>query len=167
MSPMKKQLYNKDGQLTSKEIIVFDVNDQLNLIMNIIGTPFEESIDFITGDDIKEYVRAFDEKKIVSLKNIYPEASDEVVDLLVNMLRFNPKERYSVDQCLEHSVFASFEREIEGGGRLIYLDYDHGSLHLSSNDIRALLMREVNYFNKIEKFEYLFGFLIIEITGGL
>lgn len=164
MSPVKKQLYDKEGRPTNKELTFFEVCDQLNLIFNIIGTPCKQDIEAIEREDIQEYLRNFSERKPADLEMIYPEASKEDLELLVGMLQFNPKKRLSVEQCLNHRVFGGYEKEGKQCNNVrIALDFERDDMHLCSYDIRALLLREVNFFNKIERFDYL-GSLIREIT---
>lgn len=55
-------------------------------------------------------------KKPLDLRHKYPGASDEALELLTMMLRFDPSERVTVDQALEHPYLSSCrkrEREVK------------------------------------------------------
>jgi len=41
----------------------------------------------------------------IDFKNFYTQASESALDLLENMLRFNPQKRYSAEECLAHKYF--------------------------------------------------------------
>jgi serine/threonine protein kinase len=47
-------------------------------------------------------VKAFPQRPSIDLKERYPAAKDEAVDLLIKMLNFNPFFRPSVQECLDH-----------------------------------------------------------------
>jgi len=162
MSPIKKP----DGMMQNeKDENLLDEYDQLNLIFNLLGTPEEKDLDFLTRQDRKKYVRNFGKIKKVDFSAIFPEATNEAIDLLSKMLAFNPKERLDVEDCLQHPFFEKlgFIEKLPRDIEPVYIDYDHDHLHLSSYDIRALILREVNKFNKIKDFDETFGFIINEI----
>ena len=54
----------------------------------------------------------------VPLKDLYTKAGPSTLDLLENMLKFNPQKRYSAEQCLAHPYFKGLHdksKEIESG----------------------------------------------------
>jgi hypothetical protein len=65
---------------------------QLNLILNLIGSPSNEDIEEIHSVRAKEYLRSM--KKIAKKKfsDVFPGANPIMLDLLENLLVFNPVE---------------------------------------------------------------------------
>jgi len=47
------------------------------------------------------------------LKDMFPTASPEALDLLKNLLHFNPNKRLSADQALKHPYVAQFHNPDE------------------------------------------------------
>jgi len=40
------------------------------------------------------------------LKDMFPSASDEAIDMMLNLLKFNPTKRLSVEEALQHPYVA-------------------------------------------------------------
>ena len=148
-------------------MVIFDFNDQMSIIMNLIGSPTEIDLSFLTRPDIIEYCKNFGDIQPIGFHNIYPHTSADAVDLLTNMLRFNPQLRFDVDQCLAHRFFDNIRKtdininmkEI----KQISLDFEHDEIHLNQKDLRALFLREINNYNKIDDFPLECCLLIDEI----
>jgi serine/threonine protein kinase len=82
-----------------------DKSDQLNVIFEVIGTPSEEEMEFITDKNGIVYLQSIQPVPKSNLKLRFPGSTDEALDLLEKMLRFNPKNRITVDEALEHPFF--------------------------------------------------------------
>ena len=83
--------------------------DQLNVIFDVIGSPDEESMGFVTDPNAVLYLRSLSQKKKnkINFKTKFPGSNDESLDLLQKMLIFDPHKRITVNECLEHSFFKS------------------------------------------------------------
>ena len=44
-------------------------------------------------------------------KELFPEASENALDLLNQMLHFNPKRRITIQECLKHPYFKDLYKE--------------------------------------------------------
>ena len=51
--------------------------------------------------------------KAKRLKDMFPTASDEALDLLKNLLVFNPNKRLTVEQALKHPYVSQFHNPEE------------------------------------------------------
>ena len=92
-------------RLSSSFLILLSDLNQLDLILDIIGTPREE--DIRGSDKAKRYMKNLPRRPGKSFKTMFPEASDEAVDLLQKMLAFNPDKRITVEEALEHPYLES------------------------------------------------------------
>jgi mitogen-activated protein kinase 1/3 len=83
--------------------------DQLNVIFDVIGSPDEESMGFVTDPNAVLYLKSLSQKKKnkINFKAKFPGSSDESLDLLQKMLIFDPKKRITVQGALEHPFFKS------------------------------------------------------------
>ena len=148
-------------------MVIFDFNDQMNIIMNLIGSPSEIDLNFLSRSDIKEYCKNFGDIQPLNFHSLYPHASADAIDLLTHMLKFNPHLRFDVDQCLAHRFFDSVRKISINSDvkqiKQIGLDFEHDNIHLNQKDLRSLFLREINKFNKIEDFPLEYCFLIDEI----
>lgn len=79
-----------------------DYVDQLNHILQVLGTPSEETLQEIASQKVHNYILQFGNIPGTSFENILPRANPEALALLKKMLEFDPKLRITVDEALEH-----------------------------------------------------------------
>lgn len=79
-----------------------DYVDQLNQILHFLGTPNEETLSRIGSPRAQEYVRNLPFMPKVPFQRLFPNANPDALDLLDQMLAFDPSSRVSVEQALEH-----------------------------------------------------------------
>jgi len=80
-------------------------HDQLNMIFNLLGTPSDGEIDLLEREDAKRYIRCFTKREGDGLRQKFPIADEDSIDILDKMLRFNPTARTPVRELLEHRLF--------------------------------------------------------------
>uniref|UniRef100_K3WG42 Mitogen-activated protein kinase n=1 Tax=Globisporangium ultimum (strain ATCC 200006 / CBS 805.95 / DAOM BR144) TaxID=431595 RepID=K3WG42_GLOUD len=85
-----------------------DKLDQLNVIFGVIGTPNEEDIGAL--GEVKQYLRKLPKKEARDFREMYPGAPADSLDLLKQMLSFNPECRISVDKALAHPFLQAVRR---------------------------------------------------------
>ena len=79
--------------------------------MEVMGTPNEEDLSFITDQTAITYLKEFPiNSKGIDLKDRLPYASSEALDLVKKMVQFNPYFRPSIQECLNHPFFAKVRR---------------------------------------------------------
>lgn len=81
-------------------------DDQLNMIFHLLGTPSEDDIRELDGDDQKMYIGQFAFREGTGFKAMFPRVENNSVDMLEKMLRFSPSKRISVAHSLEHELFS-------------------------------------------------------------
>ena len=122
--------------------------EQINLIINVRGTPNDATRKSITNEFALKYVESLPEKPKVDLRTLFPNQSEEAVDLLDKMLDMNPKTRIKVVEALEHSFLENLhdiEDEPVFEGTIDFSFETDPSLDLSK--IQRLIIKEIAYFN--------------------
>ena len=88
------------------------IKDQLAVIFDIIGTPNKtEDFSFITDQSAIKYVLSFcpNEKKDLSL--IFPNLNADGINLMENMLSFNPYHRPNINEVINHPFIQNYLKE--------------------------------------------------------
>ncbi len=86
-------------------------NDILSLIMHIIGTPQpDEDLEWIESNSAYHEVKHFPSKQS-RIKRLFHNILDSSVDLIEQLLQFNPKKRLIAEKALQHSFFSSYANE--------------------------------------------------------
>ena len=74
--------------------------------MEVTGRPSQADIESLNSSVAATMLESLPSTKIKKIKDIFPTATDEAIDLMTNLLRFNPSKRMSVEQALKHPFVA-------------------------------------------------------------
>jgi len=85
-----------------------DYSHQLDLILEVIGTPTLDEFYGITSRRSRDYIRALPIRKKRPFSLIFPKASPDAIDFLNRTLTFDPKKRMTVEEALEHPYLAAY-----------------------------------------------------------
>ncbi|PLW17198.1 hypothetical protein PCANC_16257, partial [Puccinia coronata f. sp. avenae] len=80
-----------------------DYVDQLNQILNYLGTPSERTLQRVGSPRAQDYIRSLPYKEGVAFGQLFPGANPEGLDLLSKLLAFDPSERITCNQALQHA----------------------------------------------------------------
>ncbi|CAF5130105.1 unnamed protein product, partial [Rotaria magnacalcarata] len=82
--------------------------EQINLILNVVGSPDETDLVSIVNERARNYVSLLPNRKRTPWKQLYPNASDLSLNMLDYLLTFNPNRRVSVEDALKHPYLAQY-----------------------------------------------------------
>jgi len=68
-----------------------DYLQQLRLIIETLGTPSDADLSIISNRQAVEYIKAMPKREAVPFEDIFPDASADAIDLLSQMLVFDPR----------------------------------------------------------------------------
>lgn len=123
---------------------------QLDLIVDILGTPHEDLINRIENQKCREYLRSSPFKTKRSLSELFPKTTHPLaIDLLEKMLVFDPAHRITASEALKHPYLAVLHDPMDEPSALELFDNDLGDdLTLGVDDYRRLIYEEVLLFDK-------------------
>jgi len=120
-----------------------DYIQQMNLIFDVLGTPDESQMDFITNTKALQYIKSLKKKTKVSFKKIYKHAKSDALDLMSKMLAFNPKSRIGVQEALDHKYFETLrikDSEVECED---LFNFDFEKMKLTEENLKKSMWSEI------------------------
>jgi len=125
-----------------------DYAHQLDLILDIIGTPTLDEFYGITSRRSRDYIRALPIRKRTRFDLVFPKATPEALDFLTQTLTFDPKKRLTVDQALKHPYLATYhdpdDEPVVSSMDSKYFEFD--DRNPSKDELKELLYAEVMSF---------------------
>ena len=123
-------------------------------MLNVIGSPNEHEIEAITRRNSKTFLKSLEVKPAAELEKLFPDASKVAVDLLEQMLVFDPTKRITVEAALEHPYFSNLHcLEDEVSFRIqpttlpvSRFDFLFESQPLVAKEFRDLVFDEIKYY---------------------
>ena len=118
--------------------------DQLIIIIKVLGSPKGDDLDFITDSQALDYIKCLPKKKGINFKEIYPMASKKCLSFLKGCLKFNPNQRLSVKECVEHPLFEDIRnKKLENiKQEEISNEYEHVDIK-NESDLRQLFVEQI------------------------
>jgi len=119
---------------------------QMNLIFNVLGTPSDDDMTFITNPKAKNYIKSLKKRPPKPFSKIYKNASEAATDLMEKMLQFNPGRRISVDDALRHPYFKSLhnpKKEVECKEQF---DFTFEREKMTAESLRDFMWEEIFHF---------------------
>ncbi|KAK7919667.1 hypothetical protein WMY93_010951 [Mugilogobius chulae] len=121
---------------------------QLQLILSVLGTPPEGLISAIRADRVRSYVQSLPSRPAVPFNKLYPQAEPEALDLLRAMLRFDPRERISVTQALEHPYLSKYHDPDDEPICVPAFDFEFDKLPMNKEQIKEAILMEIQDFHR-------------------
>ncbi|CCW64734.1 unnamed protein product [Phytomonas sp. EM1] len=92
-----------------------DYIKQLMLIMNLLGTPSVEDMEFLSAE-ARTFLTSQPKHSARPFKELFPMATPEACDLLSKLLVFHPAKRISAKEVIEHPYFEKFRDPAQEAG---------------------------------------------------
>jgi serine/threonine protein kinase len=129
-----------------------DPTHQLYTIVNVLGSPSEEDIAFISHESAKKVIREMGNRPKMPLRKHFPECTPSALDLLERMLVFNPEKRITVDEALNHPYLAQLHNQCDEpiSSEAFNFDFEREALDrgedIPKEELQALIYREMLHF---------------------
>lgn len=129
---------------------------QLNLILQLVGSPAKDDMDFITNVKAKKWMARQAHHEPKSLASVCPSAPADAVDLMTRLLEFDPRKRISVDDAIAHPFVAQYRKPEAEGTAASAFDFSfekENRQRLDKDTLRRLIFEDVCHFHPDAKEE--------------
>lgn len=129
---------------------------QLNLILQLVGSPPKDDMGFITNAKAKKWMARQTQHETKSLASVCPSAPAEAIDLMTRLLEFDPRKRISVDDAIAHPFVAAYRKaEAEATAESAFdFAFEKENRHkLDKDTLRRLIFEDVCHFHPDAKDE--------------
>lgn len=118
---------------------------QLNLVMEILGTPSDEFMAKITSESARSYIRSLPPMRRKDLRQVITGANPQAISLLEQMLEIDSDIRITAEKALAHPYLAQFADPTD---EPISAPFDQSSedMELAVERWRTLVLEEVASF---------------------
>lgn len=135
-----------------------DANHQIDLIFNLIGTPSDDDILSIPNAKARDKVLRMPKRHAKPLEMVIRNANPIALDLLKNLLVFNPDKRMTVEQALNHPYLSAlhFADDEPSCSPISMFDFEFEKLQLNMKEFKDLIYDEIllhHFSNKKEEYE--------------
>lgn len=120
--------------------------DQLQVIMEVLGTPHDDELRRMRTEAARQYILALKRRPEEDLNKRYPTAGADATDLLRRFLRFLPEDRISIDDALAHPFLTPIRRPREEAAS-VRKDGPVRIRRATPENIRELIVEEVRGYN--------------------
>lgn len=127
---------------------------QLHLILQLVGSPSPDDMGFVTNMKAKRWMARQQQQEAKPLSTVCPNAPPEALDLLTQLLQFDPRKRISVDDAIAHPFLAPCRADgAEMGSEMMAqraFDFSferENKSNMDKNTLRRLIFEDVCYFH--------------------
>ena len=125
--------------------------EQLDLILQVIGTPAPENLEHLDAET-KDYITTHRaQNDAVDLPAMYPCAGSQAIGLLKSMLLFDPADRAELESCIRHPFMASARKKEQETSCSQPMQSDIETAGETGRNLLANVIREVMHYRQREE----------------
>jgi len=116
--------------------------EQIDLILEVLGTPSKDDVQFISNRNALRHIQRKERKNPMDFRKLFPNANPEMLDLMSEMLEFNPNNRIGVDSSLDHQYFTCLRVKETETTCQTTLDFGYENPKLTISDLKKIFLEE-------------------------
>ncbi|XP_013692875.3 mitogen-activated protein kinase homolog MMK1-like [Brassica napus] len=119
---------------------------QLRLILELLGSPSEEELGSLS-ENAKLYLRQLPYHDRQSFFVVFPNVPYPALDLIMKMLKFDPRQRISVEDALDHPYLREMQDFTDEPVCMTPFNFDLEEQPFTEGEIKELIYREALAFS--------------------
>ncbi|KAI8904310.1 kinase-like domain-containing protein [Gorgonomyces haynaldii] len=124
-----------------------DYVDQLNQILQVCGTPDDETLERIGSPRAQMYIKSLPRFPKIPMARVCPGATGKAIDFLEKVLDFDPDRRMTCEQALEHPYLESYHDVNDEPTHKAHFDFSFEVVE-SLDDLKKMIAAEIFEFKK-------------------
>ncbi|ETW04861.1 CMGC/MAPK protein kinase [Aphanomyces invadans] len=124
-----------------------DYIHQLQIICDKLGTPSEAELHFVTSEKARRFMKSQPNKPKIPLDRLFPNVKPTALDLLDKMLVFDPSQRISVEEALQHPYLESLHNCEDEPKATKHFSFEFEKENLTKRRLQELIAEEVCHFH--------------------
>eukprot|EP00271_Cylindrocystis_brebissonii_P015231 TRINITY_DN374_c1_g2_i1.p1 TRINITY_DN374_c1_g2~~TRINITY_DN374_c1_g2_i1.p1 ORF type:complete len:382 (-),score=61.11 TRINITY_DN374_c1_g2_i1:953-2098(-) len=124
-----------------------DYVQQLRLITEMIGSPDENDLQFLKNENARRYINSLPRHARMPLAARFPDMAPMAIDLMSRMLVFDPRQRMTVEDALNHPYLATLHDINDEPICLHPFNFGFESPNLTEDEIREMIYVEACLYN--------------------
>ena len=126
--------------------------DQLNIITKLLGNPSQKLVNKIENEKNKDFVQQLPKREGRDFEQLFKGANPDAIDLLKKMLTYDPDDRITVQQGLEHPYLKQlhYPEDEPTTNPVSAFDFDFEKYSLSKEDFKDLMYDEIMLYHSDE-----------------
>jgi len=125
-----------------------DYVDQLNQILHYLGTPSETTLRRVGSPRAQDYIRSLPYKTGVPYNQLYPNANPLALDLLSRLLAFDPVQRITCEEALQHPYLSVWHDPADEPTCPVKFDFSFETED-TTEGMKKMIVEEVRTFRKM------------------
>lgn len=121
--------------------------NQMGLLIELLGTPAESDIGFLSNENAKRYIRNLPFYPRQPLAKVFPHVNPLALDLIDKMLTFDPTKRITVEQALEHPYLAKLHDSADEPVCSRPFSFDFEQEAVGQEQIKDMIYQEASSLN--------------------
>uniref|UniRef100_A0A0K8TPY2 mitogen-activated protein kinase n=1 Tax=Tabanus bromius TaxID=304241 RepID=A0A0K8TPY2_TABBR len=118
---------------------------QLNLIMEVLGTPTDDFMMKISSESARTYIKSLPQMKKRNFADVFRGANPHAIDLLEKMLELDSEKRITAEQALAHPYLEKYADPNDEPTSALY-DQSFEDMDLTVDKWKELVFKEVINF---------------------
>jgi mitogen-activated protein kinase 1/3 len=121
--------------------------NQLAIMNDVLGSPTEEDLEQCSNPKARRFMSQLPAKPVADFQTLFPGADPDEIDLTRRMLTWDPRNRITVEEALEHAFLAQLHDPFDEPVTFPIPDFEFETPEFTMDALRELIWKEIVKFH--------------------